>query len=332
MALTSTEPGIPVRRMLVVDPDARHARSTLQPLRALGAQVDWAEGVPDSVHDYDLVLVDVSQLAGAERERVMARASRARMNGSSGPPGKSTRIVYSLSGQRRDEMAELWKQELLSNFLAHNATQVNSDDLLATVQKMLRGDIFGMEKYFRWAVERTPYQLTRSGQKPELIAFAEDYARARQVHPLLVNAFLTVVDELVSNAFYDAPVDDQGRHLYADWSRRREVVLQPGQEIAVTFCCDGKRLGVSVVDPFGSLRPGDVQRYLAKCARGGTDQVNQGDGGAGLGLYQVFEGLSHFVANIEPRRRTEVIGLLDLRDRYRDFVTQAKSLNIFVAS
>ena len=324
MTLTSTDPSLMPRRMLVVDPDAKHARSTLQPLRALGAQVDWLDHVPDSVQEYDLVLVDVSSLAGAEREGVMVRASRARTNG-------KTRLVYSLNDQRRDEMAQLWSQQLLSNFLARS-TEVDSDDLLATVQKLLRGDIFGMEKYFRWAAERTPYRITSSAQKNELIGFAEDYAKQRSVHPLLLGRFCTVVDELVSNALYDAPVDSLGRHLYADWARSREVTLQPGEEVIVTFCADGKRLGVSVVDPFGSLRPQDVQRYLAKCARGGNDQVNQGNGGAGLGLYQVFDGLSHFVANIEPRRRTEVIGLLDLRTSYRDFVRQPKSLNIFVAS
>jgi hypothetical protein len=100
--------------------------------------------------------------------------------------------------------------------------------------------------------------------------------------------------------------------------------------ITITFCCDGQRLGVSVSDPFGSLRTEDVQGYLAKCFRRGDDQVDQKEGGAGLGIYYVFESLSHFVANIAPRRRTEIIGLIDLSSNFKDFSERSKSLNMFV--
>jgi hypothetical protein len=93
----------------------------------------------------------------------------------------------------------------------------------------------------------------------------------------------------------------------------------------------GSRIGLAVRDPFGSLKVGTITRYLGKCFRGGDDQVDTKEGGAGLGLYWVFEALSHFVVNVQVGVSTETMGLLDVKGRYRDFVRRGKSFNVFVS-
>jgi signal transduction histidine kinase len=96
------------------------------------------------------------------------------------------------------------------------------------------------------------------------------------------------------------------------------------------FGADGKRLALSVQDPFGSLDAAKVIDYLTKCFRRGDDQIDQKEGGAGLGLYLMYESLSHFVVNIHAGRRTELIGVVDITGSYREFARRSKSFNVFL--
>ena len=48
-----------------------------------------------------------------------------------------------------------------------------------------------------------------------------------------------------------------------------------------------------------------------------------------IGLYVCFESLSHFVINLSAGKRTEVIGLIDVRGTYLDYVSEGKSFNVF---
>jgi len=84
-----------------------------------------------------------------------------------------------------------------------------------------------------------------------------------------------------------------------------------------------------VSDPFGGLTPSTVKRYIAKGLRRGEDQIDDKAGGAGLGLFLLFEGLGSLIVDVRQGQRTEVMGLLDIRGSFRNAVNTPKSLNIF---
>jgi hypothetical protein len=71
-------------------------------------------------------------------------------------------------------------------------------------------------------------------------------------------------------------------------------------------------------------------QYLVRCLRHEDDTPGSDKGGAGLGLYMTFDCLNHLVLNIAAGVKTEVIGLIDIRGSYRDFVNRGKSFNIFL--
>ena len=55
-------------------------------------------------------------------------------------------------------------------------------------------------------------------------------------------------------------------------------------------------------------------------------------GGAGLGLYLSFLTLNKFIINISPGKKTEMIGLCDIRSSSKNFNLLDKTLTIFVES
>jgi signal transduction histidine kinase len=199
-----------------------------------------------------------------------------------------------------------------------------------TVQKTVRHDIFGIDKYLGWGAVARELTIHSSSDKEAVLTAAEELGATIGLGERKTSLLMTVAEELTTNALYDAPVDDRQRARHASLPRSERVDLAAHENVHITLASDGRRVGISVEDPFGSLKAETVVEYLAKCFRRGTDQIDRKQGGAGLGLFYAFNSLSHFVVNIEPKQRTEFIGLIEVHGSYRDFEEKPKSFNLFV--
>jgi hypothetical protein len=306
----------------LLDRDAAHARSIAKVLRASGANVEIEGSLKAETLDPSQVFViNYDSFTGEDPARWLESLEVLRRSG--------RLVLYSTTlSQNREQLIALLSRMGLTNFLARNV-EVDAEELLATIQKILRKDIFGLEKYFPWGAQSVELTLSSSRRRRDVEELVLDFATRVGVQSRLANQLCTVADELVTNALYDAPVDGD-RFRFASLSRVTEIELTPPEEVQLKLTCDGRRLGISVTDPFGSLTTGKVLDYLGRCFQKGDNQLERKAGGAGLGLYYIFESLSHFVVNVARRKRTEVIGLLDIRGSYKDFSARGKSFNLFV--
>lgn len=310
----------PRRRVLVVDGNPVQKRQVGQFLRPLACEIIGRTYLGDiEDNEFDLVITGYDSLTDVERA-ALVRQFRDR--------NKTPLLVLS-SKSDRAHLATMLDARVVTNFIARSPA-IDPQELIVTVQKMLRRDVFGMEKYFAWGVEPTSVHVHRSSQKAQVLRRAESYVTSMGLLPRLTNLFLAAADEFVTNALYNAPLDANGVHRFAHLARTEEAVLVQGEEVVVRFCCDGRRLGISITDPFGSITPARILEYLAKCYRGDALQVDDKPGGAGLGLYYIFDAVSHFVVNIAPRKKTEMIGLIELDDSYRKVADRGKAFNIFL--
>jgi hypothetical protein len=307
-------------RILLISGAEKEVRRIAHTLRAMGTEL---EAKPTLAAAGDLTACDLL----VTNYDALSPADRARLLELTGGP----RLLLLSGGECARDLSRLLGSQVLTNLVARNE-EVDPGDLIVTVQKLLRGDIFGIEKYFTWGVEPRRIQLRSSNEKRDAIQTAEEYAAAIGVRSRLVTLLSTVVDELVTNAIFNGAVDKDGKSRYGHLERTREVVLEEHESVELKLICDGRRLGISVTDTFGSLTRERLQEYLARCLRKGSDQLDDKPGGAGLGLYCVFESLSHFVVNISPGKRTEMIGLIDVWGTYRDFATRHKSFNVFMGA
>jgi hypothetical protein len=308
--------------MLLVDSNRKHLLRLAQVLRPVGAEITVREALGTLPQDgeFALVAVNYDGLTSEEREALIAHFSG---------PSRSTRLLLLSEGQCRTDFALLFGSHAMTNLLA-KSDEVDPQELIVTVEKILRGDIFGIEKYFVWGIQPVRMRLTRSTQKAECLRTAQEYVATIGISGRLASLFYSVVDELFTNAIFNAPVDAEGGHRFAHLPRSSEVVLEDEEEVQMTFCFDGDKLGISVIDRFGSLTEDVILDYLAKCFRKQDDQVDAKSGGAGLGLYHIFDSLSGFIINIRPGKQTEMMGFIDVTNTYREFATKGKSFNIFV--
>jgi len=135
--------------------------------------------------------------------------------------------------------------------------------VFVTAQKLLTGDIFGVEKYLP---PGTPVHYARlrdfegRGRAIQTVLdFAEEAKMRRQVR----TAIGQVAEELLMNALYDAPVDAEGKPVFADVDPHDRKDTRSPRPVSIRYAATDSLFAVAVRDRFGRLR---ADQPLSACA------------------------------------------------------------------
>lgn len=227
------------------------------------------------------------------------------------------------------ELPSLFTVDALTNLLA-NPMPLLAEELTVTALKLLRDDIFGIEKYLAWGIETREIVLENATQRPELVDRLTNDVRAFGLGPRVASLASLATDELLSNALYNAPVDDNGDHFRAGEARDAYRELKPRERVTLRYGCDARYLAIEVTDQFGSLDRQTILSYLAKAAeRGGVDKIDFSSAGAGMGIALTYSCCNHLIYNLQPGSRTQAIGLIDVRFKPSELGSMVSSFNVF---
>jgi len=182
--------------------------------------------------------------------------------------------------------------------------------VFVTAQKLLTGDIFGIEKYLP---EGTPVNYIRlrdfqgRGQAIDrILEFAEEAKMRRQVR----SAIGQVCEELLMNALYDAPVDESGHQVFAEIDPHDRTESRSPKPVSIRYAATDSQFAIAVRDRFGRLAKNTILAYINKCLHG-TQQIDRKAYGAGLGLYLVANAAAGYVVNVAYNIATEVVCTFD---------------------
>ena len=231
------------------------------------------------------------------------------------------RLVPILPAPQLEGMVSLLVDPRISTVLV--AEEMSAQVVSGAVSKLLYGDLFGLEKVMPWGVRLYSMLVGDYQEKSFAIATIGDFAGAMGVRRKYREQIDQCIDEMLMNALYDAPVDDEGKQLFAGVAVKERVGLKVAEKAVVQYACDGERFAVSVRDSFGSLEKTTVLQYLDKCLHAqGAEQIDRKAGGAGLGLYLIANAATEVYFHIFEGRATEVVCSFDLtaaRSQLRSF-------------
>ncbi len=210
----------------------------------------------------------------------------------------------------------------ITNLLVH-PMPVLGEELTITALKLIRGDLFGAEKYLLWGTPLEAVTLTRASERASIVAALAAAVKARGQAARVAQMAQLVADELLSNAVHNAPVDAAGVHYRADVARDVEIELDAPHQVELRWGCDARYLAIEVRDRFGSLGRDTILGALGKQA------VRETGSGAGMGIALAYRSCDHLVFNLAPGTRTEIIALIDVRHPPTERGA-ASSYNIFV--
>jgi hypothetical protein len=271
-------------------------------LEAAGVTVDHQPQIPSEPGDVALFVVD--------------RASRQHAGDSL--RGAVAPVIVVGDDLDDDGLITLMLEAPVSHLVRDPADR----ELGITSEKLVSGDVFGLEKYVAVGARIGERVVTSDLEKRTAMLEVTAWAEAVGARRPVVHRLATVVDELLMNALHDAPRESKPTLTGADGDHR--AILR--------WASDDRTLAVSVGDGFGSIRQRDVIDHVrrARDERGRPNPTSVEDPGAGLGLYLVLANVASLIVNVHPGRRTEVVCLFDLgRRSTRAIASGVRSLHVF---
>lgn len=295
--------------VLLVEPDKKQQLPVRMALGGTGVQLDIADSSESArqflaQNKYDIVLCEEGCVEILKEVH------------------EKKSVPYSILLTSKDVQGNL--RILETNRYVDNIISRDSDDRNATIRyiltalgKLMNKDLFGIEKYLTWGVEVQNKQVSKSNQRESLREDLYSYFKKMGIRSTILDRVNTVVEEMLMNAIYDAPVDSQGKSVFNHISRKEEVQLDTHQQSQLRYASDGVFLAVAVKDPFGSLTKDVIIDYLLSCYGGNAGSMNSEKGGAGRGLHQIIENADLTVFNVKKGVRTEVICLFNVDGQKR---------------
>lgn len=226
-------------------------------------------------------------------------------------------------------IGKLREHPFITNIISRKVDDKSSTlkSILTTVSKTLSNDVFGIEKYLNWGVDVRKLPIISSDSRKDLIVEMENSLKKLGIKPTTIAKCSLISEELLMNAIYDAPVDEDGVPKYNHLSRTQSVNLAPKEQGFFKFGFDGMIIAISTEDPHGAFHRDTVLDYLEShlSAKPNRFQQKKSKGGAGLGLYQILSTADLVVLNVKKKVRTEVIALINVNPDRR----QRKKMSSF---
>jgi len=315
--------------VVVVTPHRQNRRQVARSLHSGGIAAHFFDRV-DTV-DQILALspaITIVDCDAYEPEQTLAAVRR--LDGASS-------VVLLSSSADKSQLLHLIQHHDVGNLVAkHGAIRavypmLDERELLVTCEKVLKRNIFGIDKYVgSWGVVLHDAKLARLADKTAVLEDFERYLIGLDVPDTITQGMVTVAEELILNAVIHAPRNPDGSPKYEGIGPRADLVLDAGEEVTISYGCDGQRLMLAVGDNFGRLEKRTLRSYLTRAFEGVQLQTEEKASGAGLGLSMALRSIHQIIFNIQDQRRTEVIAGWYLRvNSVGEFRQVGKSLNVF---
>ena len=321
------------RTIVVLTTQRQTQRQIARALHASGTKSTFVHTRPEleqtlAAERPDLAIVDCDQLGVDDTEQTLVSLAGLAAH---------VPVILVSTGEDKGTLLDLVQRYDVGNLLAKRGALraayplLDERELLVTCEKVLSRDIFGVEKYIgSWGIVLYRQGLRRMRDKSTFLAQFERFVTELDCPPSVIHEIVTVADELIINAAVHGPRKPDGTAKYEEQGARPDMVLDPSEEVAITYGCDGQYLMLSVTDNFGRLERATLHAYISRAFQSSPIDLETKSSGAGLGLSFAARSIHHLVFNIQDGVRTEAIAGWYLRvPNAREFGQVGKSLNVF---
>lgn len=246
-------------------------------------------------------------------------------------PGLSTILVTAETMEQVHNNLQGEEHALIDHSLANRSPNPWSiNEIRVTVQKVLRRDFFGIDKYLEPGTAISNFEVVGSADRERLNNLVMQFSDHNKFGSYLSRLAYGITEELLLNAIYDAP---QAAKIaeYLNLPRTSPVELKAHERGVLSFGCDGQVFAIGIRDPFGVFLRNKFFDYMKKVLkkRDSEDLIDTKQGGAGLGLFKVLYSSHSLICNLDAGKSTEVIALIDVSEQIRDFSKVSRTVCFF---
>jgi hypothetical protein len=286
------------RRVLATSPDLDQLRRIVANLERAGAEVDAVRSC--SAVAGDIIPHRYIFFAMPDGDPASLEAALPRFR-------ERSHVAVVVPHARLEELTRILGDKRVNHVIVGDELDRG---VFVTAQKLLTGDIFGIEKYLP---EGTPVHYLRLHDfegRGRAIDTVLDFAEGARIRRQIRTAIGSVCEELLMNALYDAPVDDHGNQVFAEIDPHDRTRTRSPRPVSIRYAATEHQFAVAVRDRFGRLAKNTILAYVNKCLTQPT-QIDRKTYGAGLGLYLVANAAASYIVNVAFGIATEVVCTFD---------------------
>jgi len=239
------------------------------------------------------------------------------------------KVILIVSDDLKDHFHTITEFHNIKNIIALRPT-LNKHELLTTLLLIFNNAVFKVDFLIKNIPETLRIEISDSKNKENYINTASKFLSNYKLSDRLKRNILCTMDELVMNIIFNAPTNNEGKHIYKKIPRKEQVVLSEKETGIITMHYSEHYIAVSAFDPFGSLDTQIVMSHLKKCfATKGKVEIDTDSASTGVGLYQMYQYSDLFIISLTPGVSTEFMILFDLKINDRVRSKYSKSIHFF---
>jgi hypothetical protein len=237
-----------------------------------------------------------------------------------------TQPIHFIGSTHLHRSSYLAKKALFGNYLVRDTK--NPSEAGMQYGRILKASLdysaFGVQRFLKPSTQLETLIFTNTNQKQPTEEVILDQLCRWGFTRRMSQIIATGVDELLMNAMFDAPVDENGKAIYEQASRNTEIELKLRSAVHLNYGFDGDYVVFGVTDHFGSLHRLKLLSYLSKMQDVGPYVVSEETAGAGIGISSIhLAGGSLFFVS-KAQEKTEVILLFKKTSDFIEFKKQFK--------
>lgn len=222
-----------------------------------------------------------------------------------------------------EQMAEILKKTKASHLFGMSGTST-LQDLKNHIITCMNQEFWNAESLVNSpALKKTHVTIQSSAlldQQIESAISAHDFSKTFEEFRTIL---IQILNETLTNALYNAPIDSQGNFLHRHQNRRTVIESDPARAPTLDIFEDDEKLVVSVKDYYGTLTKEVADHFLTH------GEISEKKGGAGVGIYLVLKHAHKVIINIDPGTMTEFIVVLHKFKRFYHYQTLEKSYHFY---
>ncbi len=271
------------------------------------------ESTMDSFENYDLIIINISQLDDIHKFFDDIKTY-----------GHKTMFVSTSNKYNIKYAFDI----LNKNKPPSHIVGLNDDVDLMKVKEIanciLTNSVFRLDEVLKNAIDVVEIKIDDSSNISQTIKDVLKQFDFKGCFSAIKDSLSQLINELLYNALYNAPTDEDGKQIFKNQDRKLNIKLDVKKSASLKIVNGQDNVSVSVIDKYGSITKEVIDAHISR------NSVSDKAGGAGIGLSLIYNNSHELIFVVEPGVKTEVISVVNKYKRYKTNMEHVRSFHFFV--
>lgn len=209
-------------------------------------------------------------------------------------------------------------------------------DLLTEKVILVGDEAIGLEEKMSWLNSASylpdsftikPFTLNQSKEKDKTLESVLDLLNSFSLPSRLNSLIISCCDELLMNAFFDAPVSDG---IVTHKNTHRSVNINSAKPVQLIIGYNDQEIALSVIDQYGSVNSNSIIKHMKKTFTEDSYQEPTRGTGAGIGLSLCVKRNTSLLIKVIPQQSSQFTAFFPIVKNFKEYLEKSQLIGIHI--